>query len=531
LLSFRDGRQATKNIGSERMTPVPPSGADPLRLLIVDDDETDRRAVRRCLQRSGLSVAADEAGSAVEALTLVGNCAYDCALLDYYLPDMPGPSLFEQLRAVAPDMPIVMLTGRGDEDVAVELMKAGAADYLPKASMTPERLSAGVRHAVELARETLARTQAENALRAQESRFRTLANAIPQLAWMTDAGGARNWFNLRWFDYTGLSLEEVKGWGWRQVVHPDHIDRVVQLIRRSCETGEAWEDTYPLRGKDGTYRWFLSRCVPIRQNDGEKVGWLGTNTDVTSQKNTEAERERLLALAHEARSRAEQATKARDELLAIVAHDLRNPLHVILALAARLPPFIEGPKGRQYLEHVERSAGQMERLVRDLLDLSNIESGTFAVDLRPVELLQLLQEARERIDLSAGERNIEFNCEIDAKIGSVSADRDRLFQVIANLLGNAFKFTPEGGRVSLRAYEHEGDAEIVVQDTGSGIPPENLPRIFDRFWRGDRALRDSAGLGLAICKGIVEAHRGRIWVESSLGVGTAFYVRIPKPRA
>jgi signal transduction histidine kinase len=151
--------------------------------------------------------------------------------------------------------------------------------------------------------------------------------------------------------------------------------------------------------------------------------------------------------------------------------------------------------------------------------------------LRPVELLQLLQEARERFDLSAGERNIEFNCEIDAKIGSVSADRDRLFQVIANLLGNAFKFTPEGGRVSLRAYEHEGDAEIVVQDTGSGIPPENLPRIFDRFWRGDRALRDSAGLGLAICKGIVEAHRGRIWVESSLGVGTAFYVRIPKPRA
>ena len=109
----------------------------------------------------------------------------------------------------------------------------------------------------------------------------------------------------------------------------------------------------------------------------------------------------------------------------------------------------------------------------------------------------------------------------------VSADRDRLLQVVGNLLDNAFKYTPGGGRVSLRACEHQGYAEIIVQDPGPGIAPEDLPHIFDRFWRGDRASRASAGLGLAICKGIVEAHNGRIWVESTLGIGTTFHVSIP----
>ena len=140
-----------ENIGSttESIPLASQNGTYRLRILIVDDDETDRLAVRRCLHNSGMSVAVDEAGSAAEALKLIGSSAYDCVLLDYYLPDAPELSLFERLRAAAPDLPVVMFTGRGDEDIAVKLMKAGAADYLPKASITPERLEAGLRHAVE----------------------------------------------------------------------------------------------------------------------------------------------------------------------------------------------------------------------------------------------------------------------------------------------------------------------------------------------------------------------------------------------
>jgi PAS domain S-box-containing protein len=518
-----------ENIGSttESIPLASRNGTYRLRILIVDDDETDRLAVRRCLHHSGMSVAVDEAGSAAEALKLIGSSAYDCVLLDYYLPDMSGLSLFERLRAGSPDLPVVMFTGRGDEDIAVELMKAGAADYLPKASITPERLAAGLRHAIELTRANAARKQAEHELRAQESQFRTLANAIPQFAWMADDSGARHWFNQRWLDYTGIRLEELKGWGWRQVHHPDHVDRVTQLIRHSCATGEPWEDTFPLRGKDGTYRWFLSRALPIRGTDGEIVGWLGTNTDVTDQKNAEAERERLLMLEHEARSRAEDATKARDALLAIVAHDLRNPLHIIMSAAAKIPPSPPDEKGRNYVEFIQRSAREMNRLVSDMLDVSNMESGNFAVQRAPVDLRAVLEEARDSFGMSAQERNITLDYDVEADVRSVIADRDRLLQVIGNLLGNAFKFTPEGGRVSLRACGREGRAEIIIGDSGPGIAPENLPHIFERFWRTDRGARAGAGLGLTICKGIIEAHNGHIWAESTVGVGTTFHVSIP----
>jgi DNA-binding NtrC family response regulator len=161
---------------------APQNGTYRLRILVVDDDETDRLAVRRCLHQSGLSVAIEEARTGAETLKLIAHSDYDCVFLDYYLPDMAGLSL-----AAAPELPVVIFTGRGDEDISVQLMKAGAADYLPKASMTPERLAAGLRHATGLARATAARKQAENELRAEENRFRTLANAIPQFAWMADA--------------------------------------------------------------------------------------------------------------------------------------------------------------------------------------------------------------------------------------------------------------------------------------------------------------------------------------------------------
>ena len=214
-------------------------------------------------------------------------------------------------------------------------------------------------------------------------------------------------------------------------------------------------------------------------------------------------------------------------MLAIVAHDLRNPLHIILSAAARMPPSPPDEKGRNYVEFIQRSAREMNCLVDDLLDVSNMESGNFAVQRAPVDLRTVLKEARDRFGMAAQERNIILDYEVETGVSSVSADRGRLLQVIGNLLGNAFKFTPEGGRVLLRAFAREGRVEITIRDSGPGIAPENLPHIFERFWRTDRGARSGAGLGLTICKGIVEAHNGRIWAESSVGVGTTFHVSIP----
>jgi PAS domain S-box-containing protein len=260
---------------------VPEDGLPFRRILVVDDDETDRRAVRRCLHQAGVSATLDEAASAAETLERIAAASYDCVLVDYYLPDATELSLVHRIRVAAPDLPIVMFTGRGDEDIAVELMKAGVADYIPKASLKPERLAAALRHVVALARATGAQRRAEAELRAQEAMFHTLADAIPQLAWMTNAAGECTWFNRRWFDYTGATLDEMRGWGWRKVHHPEHVDRVVDAIRRCFERGEPWEDTFPLRSRDGTFRWFLSRAMPVRRDDGAVVGWFGTNTDIT----------------------------------------------------------------------------------------------------------------------------------------------------------------------------------------------------------------------------------------------------------
>jgi PAS domain S-box-containing protein len=504
------------------------TGAPSLHVLLVDDDEADRLAVRRCLQQSGLRITVDQAETAAEALGLMRQSSYACVLLDYYLPDVPNEALFfREIRSLAPGIPIVMFTGRGDEDIAVELMKAGAADYVPKASLTPERIAASLRHAIELARVTSAQKQAEDELREHESRFRTLANAIPQLAWMTDADGARNWFNDRWFDYTGTTFDDMKGWGWTKVHHPDHVDRVTDRVLQSCAAGEPWEETCPLRGRDGRYRWFLSRAFPFRNGDGSIAGWVGTNTDVTDQKNAEAEKERLLALEHEARHKAERATVAREELLAIVAHDLRNPLQVVMSGAARIARSQTDESVSQYVGHIQRASLEMDRLIRDLLDVSRMESGNFAVTRTEVDLPAILRESCETFEIQAREARIVLQCEIDSTVGRVNADRDRLHQVLSNVLGNALKFTPPGGRIVLRARRGDGCVEIAVQDTGSGIPAADLSRIFERFWQGDRASRAGAGLGLSICKGIIEAHDGQIWVESTLGEGTTLHMTIP----
>ena len=506
----------------------PHSDQTPLRILLVEDDELDRLAVCRYLRQCGIAVTADEAASPQQTLKQIHTANYDCVLLDYYIPGVNGLSLLQQIREAAPAVPVVMFTGRGDEDIAVELMKAGAADYVPKASLTPERLASSLRHAMELRRAAEARQRAEEELRAQEARFRTLANATPQLAWMTDASGARNWFNDRWYDYTGATFEEAQGWGWQKVHHPDHVQRTVESIRHSLETGQPWEDTYPLRGKDGTYRWFLSRALPIRRRDGSIAGWMGTNTDITEQKAAGAERERLLALERDARIQAEHAIKARDDVLAIVAHDLRNPMQTITTAAATiaLRPNDED-LCKESVSLIQTSMKEMERLISALLDVARIEAGSFSIRHEHVDVRALIYETLELFKPQAHEREINISSEIPADVPPLSGDRDRLVQVLSNLLSNALKFTAAGGRVWLRAGTVDGAVRISVEDSGAGISAAHLPHVFDRYWQVDRLSRNGAGLGLAICKGIVEAHGGRIWVESTVGCGTTFHFTIP----
>ncbi|WP_224246291.1 sensor histidine kinase [Hyalangium gracile] len=227
--------------------------------------------------------------------------------------------------------------------------------------------------------------------------------------------------------------------------------------------------------------------------------------------------------------RSEQATRVRDEVLRIVAHDLRTPLQVVSlstqTLLKRLPE--ERPADRKQLESIQKAVARSNRLIQDLLDVARLEAGRIAVERRPEPLAPLVREVLELHRTLAEARSIQLTVSIPEDCPDVLADRDRLVQILSNLLGNALKFTPEGGQISLRV-EPAGDMlRLSVQDTGLGIPEQSLPHLFEPFWQAQGGRRNGAGLGLAIVKGLVEAHDGQVWVESRPGLGSTFFFTLP----
>jgi signal transduction histidine kinase len=227
------------------------------------------------------------------------------------------------------------------------------------------------------------------------------------------------------------------------------------------------------------------------------------------------------------------ATQLREHILGVVAHDLRNPLSTIQMQASALKRPGGEPERRSLkpVEVIHRAARRMNRLVQDLLDVARMEAGQLAIERAPLTAGGLILEAVDMQKPLAESADLELQVEVDPDVPEVWGDRDRLLQVFENLIGNAIKFTPAGGRITAGAASKHGDVVFQVADTGVGIAPENLPRVFDQFWQATRAGREGAGFGLAITKGIVEAHGGRIWVESTEGRGSTFSFTIPKAAA
>jgi PAS domain S-box-containing protein len=226
---------------------------------------------------------------------------------------------------------------------------------------------------------------------------------------------------------------------------------------------------------------------------------------------------------------AQQATRARDEMLGVVAHDLRNPLSTITMVSQMLleTGSPERTTERKQVEIMRRAAERMKRLISDLLDAKRIESGVLTVDPRPEEVRTVVSDAVEMLRPLASSSSLHLDTAIPDGLPRVMVDPARVQQVLSNLVGNAIKFTPAGGSITVRAELAPDGVCLAVADTGPGISTEELPHIFGRYWQGKRTDRRGVGLGLAIAKAIVEAHGGRIWVESQVGAGTSFYFTVP----
>ena len=243
------------------------------------------------------------------------------------------------------------------------------------------------------------------------------------------------------------------------------------------------------------------------------------------------DRQRSLDAERRARAQAEAAVRQHDEVLAIVAHDLRNPLSRIALSASFLRESMGAQADPRPWELMLRGIRDMDRLIQDLLDVSRMEAGSLQLDRSQLKLAPLLGELQEQFRDLARSKGVALLARPDPGVLDVLADRRRLVQALSNLIDNALRLTPPGGTVTVEARPAPGYVEFAVRDTGPGIPADQLPHLFDRFWQGARARRGGAGLGLAIVKGIVESHGGRVFAESTPGGGATFRFWIPAPAA
>jgi signal transduction histidine kinase len=230
----------------------------------------------------------------------------------------------------------------------------------------------------------------------------------------------------------------------------------------------------------------------------------------------------------EARDAAQDASRAREEMLAVVAHDLRNPLNLVMMTTELITDTHPSAERRdQLLGVMRRSARRMNRLIEDLLEVVRQESGQMTLDVGEVSVSSMFAQTEEMFHAESAEKGVSLHVENISPALTVWADSERILQVMSNLLGNAMKFVPRGGNVIVKAQPKGAEVIFAVADTGPGMSKEDLDRLFEKFWQRRRTDKRGVGLGLSIARGIVEAHGGRIWCESTVGVGSAFYFTLP----
>lgn len=413
-------------------------------------------------------------------------------------------------------------------------------------------------------RQALISLQKEEQARRTDIKFRMLAETVPQIVWITDPGGLNIFFNQKWVDYTGMTMEESSGHGWNKPFHPDDQQRAWEAWRNAVKTGGVYSLECRLRRKDGTYHWWLIRGEALHDQNGKIVNWFGTCTDVEEIKQAEAALKRAqgeseavnrkLQKAYEkisnlneklerkvealdlARKDAEKANRAKDDFLAILSHELRTPLTTILGWSQLLlsKPGVSEPV-RDGLTVIERNAHVQGQLINDLLDVSRIQVGRLVLEARIVEVDEILKLAIQSIQRIADAKSVTIKAEFYTTRCMVFADPIRMQQVFWNLLTNAIKFTPSGGQICVHLATKESRngriAEIQVIDNGRGIKKEFISRIFDRFSQEDSSMArkyGGLGLGLTLVKNLVELQDGTVSVESQgEGKGSRFTVDFP----
>ncbi|HZP37337.1 MAG TPA: ATP-binding protein [Methylomirabilota bacterium] len=452
--------------------------------------------------------------------------------------DMPaGPVYFAYARPALTDWHVVLAVPVAALDepwrrTLARLAGAGAAALLASLALAALVARPIVRSFV--SREAEGRRPAPDGGRAAESRFRAVADAAPVLVWLAAPDTRRTWFNQRWLAFVGQRLEDEVGGDWMRHVHPDDRARCAETIAHAFAARRRFVVEYRLRRHDGTDRWVRDDGVPLHDPDGTLTGYVGAGQDVTAQRAAERERDDLLVRERQARREAEAASQVKDDFLASLSHELRAPLNAVRIWAGVLRSGLHDPESLvRAADTIDRHAVLQTRLIEDLLDVARVVSGRLRLVRERVVLVPVVDAALETARPTALNKGVVLIRRVDPDAGVVLGDAVRLQQVVWNLLANAVRFTPAGGRVEVSLRRRGDHAEIEVADSGRGIAADLLPHVFDRFRQGETGTARShggLGLGLSIARQLVELHGGTIQAASpGEGEGATFTVRLPEP--
>ena len=483
-------------------------------VLIVDDEETIRLGCKRILTKAGYNV--ELAATGEEGVEKVKDIHQDlyAVVLDLMLPGIGGMEVLKEIRKIDQDIPVIVITGYATVEKAVEAMKSGAYDFISK-PFTPDQLRLTVGRAVERRRlkkeRGMLRKEMERSLRdvaVEKSRVKAIVNSMTEGLMVTNAQGEIVLMNPKAKLYLGVE-ESCVGKMVEEVFREDsEFLKLYREIHR-IKNGECNSISGELLSGDTYLKVDIS---PFREDSGDILGFVVVLNDITELKRLD---------------------QMKSEFVSMVSHELRAPVG---AISQQLSLLLKGYVGeltdrqREILERIKDRCNGLLELVKDLLDLAKIESGLSTEYRETLDLKDVVKEIKELFQEEARKKGVELVLNVEDRDFIVEADRKSIEMIVTNLVSNAIKYNRENGKVFISLGRKGDFVSLTVEDTGVGIPKEDLPKIFDRFYRvksGDTRKIVGSGLGLSIVKALVDKLGGKIEVDSEVGKGTRFTVLLP----
>lgn len=474
------------------------------RILIIDDEKRVREGCRKVLIEQGYDVLMAENGEI--GIAMIEKEHFDVVLLDLMMPGYSGFEVLNHVKSIHPETVIIVITGYATIEHSIEAMKKGALDFIPK-PFSPDQLRVIVAKAIEF-------TRALQDIATEKTRLRTLINHLTDGVMTTDAQKRVVLANPTFQRIMGYKGKSAIDRPLAELTGNEQLNALIEKTLNSKESKfvEQVEELVILDEAEKKEKIYSAKCLPFRDRLQRTIGSITLLRDITALK---------------------QMDQMKSDFVSMVSHEIRSPINSVLAQINVICDGLAGEINDKQKNMLDRSSQKLlalSNMTTELLDLATIESGLIVMEKESVAMSSLLNEQADFHKAAADEKQIEIHLDLLQPLPNVNANLQNMEEVFSNLITNAIKYSPSGSHITISASIENEYLRVSVKDTGFGIPEEDQPRIFERFYRvknEETRMITGTGLGLPIVKNIVESHDGMIKMESTLGSGTAFHVYLP----